>query len=244
MGAWAPTELDDPEPRRRPPSPPCSTGSSSRPSWAASCCAACCPAPRACARATPTTRGSPRCCRRGREGDDRGRAGRGPGRRGGRAPPARRLDALHGDADEVVVLVPSGAGAAGPARAVAEAIAARSPRGGRGHQRGARDARRAPRRLPGGGGRGAGRRGVVPALGRVAEWARLGAYRLLVRAAADEQRRPRRSSTRDWRPCWTARSCWPRSRSTWRPPAAPPRAPSDWASTAPRSTTGCRGSRR
>lgn len=88
-------------------------------------------------------------------------------------------------ADEVVVLVPVGAGASGPARAVADAIAARAPGAVVGISeahathaslhvayREASDAARVAR--------------VVPALGRVAEWSRLGAYRLLVRAAADD----------------------------------------------------------
>lgn len=87
--------------------------------------------------------------------------------------------------DEVVVLVPTGAGAAGPARAVGEAIAARAPGAVVGISeahathaalhlayREAADAARVGR--------------AVPGLGRVLEWSRLGAYRLLVRAAADE----------------------------------------------------------
>ncbi|MFN8624323.1 MAG: helix-turn-helix domain-containing protein [Chloroflexota bacterium] len=87
--------------------------------------------------------------------------------------------------DEVVVLVPVGAGAAGPARNVAEAIVARAPAAVAGISevhathtslhlayREAADAARVAR--------------VVPSMGRVAEWARLGAYRLLVRAIADE----------------------------------------------------------
>ena len=88
-------------------------------------------------------------------------------------------------ADEVVVLVPVGVGTPGPARAVAEAITARAPAAVAGISEGhathaalhvayreASDAVRVAQ--------------VVPALGRVAEWARLGAYRLLVRAASDE----------------------------------------------------------
>ena len=87
--------------------------------------------------------------------------------------------------DEVVVLVPSGSGAAGPARAVADAIVTRSPRAVVGISdahathaalhvayREAADAVRVGR--------------AVPALGRVLEWSRLGAYRLLVRAATED----------------------------------------------------------
>ena len=89
--------------------------------------------------------------------------------------------------DEVVVLVPVGAGAAGPARGRRRRDrCARSPSAVVGISEAHATHAALHRRLPRGRRTRYASARAVPALGRVAEWSRLGAYRLLVRAATDD----------------------------------------------------------